>query len=186
MGRSSVHVLACLVAASAMLAGCRPLYGDKSEKLVNPTRKKRPEEPAEAAAPIKYIEECTTNFRDEKAPRPDTPRSNALVDDGNTSLAQLPKAKDPASAAELIRGAIDKFRNALVKDPFNQEATLRLAIAYDMVQRKGCALALLKRISQFEANPTYRNKAKRLADEVADTPTMFKGYRKEAVAAVGR
>src|SRR6185436_7705289 len=113
-------------------------------------------------------------------------RSNALVGDGDSTLAQMPKAKEPAAQAELIKQSIDKYRSALVKDPYNQEATLKLAVAYDMVYRKGCALALLKRIAALESNPKYKSAAKRVADEVADNGQLFKGYRKDAVSAVGR
>ena len=136
---------------------------------------------------IKYIDDCVANFRDDpKMVRPDSSRSNALVGDGDATLAQVPKAKDVMAQGELIKQSIDKYRSALVKDPYNQEATLKLAVAYDMVYRKGCALALLKRISALESNPKYKNAAKRVADEVADNGQLFKGYRKDAVSAVGR
>ena len=180
-------VSACLVLAGGS-AGCQALYGGQPEKLRNPDRKKKPAEAEEKPLEVKYVEECVANFRD--APKPvrpdDTSQSNRLVGDGDTALAQVPKAKEPAAQAELIKQSIDKYRSALVKDPYNQEATLRLAVAYDMVYRKACALALLKRIAALESNPKYKSAAKRAADEVADTPAMFKGYRKDAVAAVGR
>ena len=182
---------ALLSAAAILFAGsataCQPLYGGKPEKLRNPDRKKKPDEPPEAAIQVKYVEECVASFRDDpKLARPDPGRANALVGDGDTALAQVPKAKDAASQAELIKQSIDKYRGALIKDPYNQEATLKLAIAYDMVYRKGCAIALLKRISALEANPRFKSAAKRVADEVADNAQLFKGYRKDAVAAVGR
>jgi hypothetical protein len=187
MGGSVVRLVLYVVLASAFVAGCQPLYGGRPEKLKNPERKKKPEEPPDAAIQVKYIEDCAASFRDDpKSVRPDTPKANQLVGDGEAALAQIPKAKDPASQAELIKVAIDKYRSALIKDPYNHEATLKLALAYDMVYRKGCALALLKRIAALEANPKYAPKAKRIADEVADNQQWFKGYRKDAVAAVGR
>jgi hypothetical protein len=167
--------------------GCQALYGGKPEKMRNPERKKKPAEAEEKPIEVKYVEECVANFRDDpKLVRPDSSRSKTLVEDGDTTLAQVSKAKEPAAQAELIKQSIDKYRSALVKDPYNQEATLRLAVAYDMVYRKACALALLKRIAALESNPKFKNAAKRVADEVADTPNMFKGYRKDAVSAVGR
>ena len=189
MGGTSCRALllgACLVFAGGSV-GCQALYGGKPEKLRNPERKKKPEEAAEKAPEVKYVEECAANFRDDpKLVRPDTPRSNALVGDGDTTLALVGKAKEPSAQADLIKQSIDKYRSALVKDPYNQEATLKLAVAYDMVYRKACALALLKRIAALESNPRFKSAAKRVADEVADTPTLFKGYRKDAVSAVGR
>lgn len=177
---------ACVVFASGSV-GCQPLYGSKPEKLRNPERKKKPAEEDEKPPEIKYVEECVANFRDDpKLARPDPGRANSLVSDGDAALAGVPKAKSPASQAELIKDSIDKYRSALVKDPYNTEATLKLAIAYDMVYRKGCAIALLKRLSALESHPKYKSAAKRVADEVADNPSYFKGYRKDAVQAVGR
>jgi len=183
----AVLLSAGVVLIAGSVVACQPLYGGKPEKLRNPERKKKPEEPPEAAVQIKYVEDCVASFRDDpKLARPDPGRANALVGDGDTALAQVSRAKDPASQAELIKQSIDKYRGALIKDPYNQEATLKLAIAYDMVYRKGCALALLKRISVLESHPKYKSAAKRVADEVADNNQLFKGYRKDAVSAVGR
>lgn len=178
---------AFIVLVAGSVVACQPLYGGKPEKLRNPEKKKKPDEPPETQAQVKYIDDCVANFRDDpKNVRQDTSRANSLVGDGDTVIAQVSKAKDAASAAELIKQGIDKYRSALVKDPYNQEATLKLAIAYDMVLRKGCAIALLKRISALESNPKFKSAAKRVADEVADNGQLFKGYRKDAVSAVGR
>jgi len=190
MGRgTSVRALllsACVVFAGGSV-GCQALYGGKPEKLRNPERKKPPEEAAEKAPEIKYVEECVANFRDDpKMVRPAPSDANRLVGDGDAALSQVSKAKDPASQAELIKQSIDKYRGALIKDPYSQEATLKLAVAYDMVYRKACAIALLKRINALETHPKYKSAAKRVADEVADNPSLFKGYRKDAVQAVGR
>ncbi len=118
--------------------------------------------------------------------RPQPAMANQLVGEGETALVSSEKAKDPNSQAELIRVSIDKFRNALIKDPYNHEATLQLAIAYDRVLRKGCALAMLKRLATLEMHPKYQKGAKLAADRVTDNAQWFKGYRKDAVAAVGR
>jgi len=190
MGRgTSVRALflsACLVLVGGSI-GCQALYGGKPERLRNPDRKKKPVEAEEKAPEIKYVEECSANFRDDpKSARPDPGRANALVGEGDDLLAQSGRAKEPSGQAELIRQSIDKYRAALVKDPYNAEATLKLALAYDRVYRKGCVIALLKRIAALESNPKLKPQAKRVADSVADDGNMFKGYRKDAVQAVGR
>lgn len=184
MGRGSTGaLLACLV----LVSGCQALYGGKPDKLRNPERKKAPPEPEITATKIQYVEDCVANFRDDpKTVRPNTGLANQLVGDGDTAMQNATKAKDPASQAELIKLSIDKYRNALIKDPYNHEATLKLALAYDMVYRKGCAIAMLKRIAALQANPKYAKAANAKADEVNDNPAWFKGYRKDAVAAVGR
>ncbi|HLL23813.1 MAG TPA: hypothetical protein VK427_16860 [Kofleriaceae bacterium] len=187
MGRgfAGALLLACLAFGAT---GCQALYGGKPDRLKNPERKRKPPEPEVAAdAPVKYIEDCTANFRD--APptaRPNSVLAGQLVGDGDTALQNANKAKDPQAQAELIKLSIDKYRNALIKDPYNQEATLKLALAYDMVYRKGCALAMLKRLAALTANPRYARLANAKVDEVTDNASWFKGYRKDAIAAVGR
>lgn len=189
MGRGSV--LACLVAASVLatgtLTGCQALYGGKPEKLRNPEKKKKPPEPPETEVKIAYVEECQADFRGDPAKaRPQPSMATQLVSEGETALQSADKAKDPTSQAELIRVSIDKFRNALLRDPYNAEATLQLALAYDRVLRKGCSLAMLKRLATLETNPRFAKPAKLAADRVTDNESWFKGYRKDAITAVGR
>ncbi|MBX3157422.1 MAG: hypothetical protein KF773_15715 [Deltaproteobacteria bacterium] len=175
------------LALSLASTGCQPLYGAKPEKLRNPEKKKRPPPAPDAVVEIKYLEDCQTNFRDDpKRVSRDTTGSNSLVETGDNTLAQADKTKEPQSQAQLISVAIDKYINALKKDPYNAEATLKLALAYDRVLRKGCALKLLARLPLLEANQTYRSRAKQAADQVSDSKEWFRGYRKEAVAAAGR
>lgn len=181
------RILACLVLVGFVGTGCKPLYGGKPERLANPSKKKKPPEPEEQEVKVVYIEDCAADFRaDPKTVRPQKSMSVQLTGEGETALQSSNKAKDPASQAELIRLAIDKFRNALIKDPYNAEATLQLALAYDRVLRKGCALAMLKRLASMEMNPIYAPPAKRAADRVTDNSQWFKGYRKDAISAVGR
>lgn len=192
MGRGTTEVRALAIVLSVVFAvgstGCQKLYGGKSEKLRTPgDKKKKPPEPAETEIVIKYVEDCVADFRGDPAKvRPQAAMANQLVGEGETALASSEKAKDPNSQAELIRVSIDKFRNALIKDPYNHEATLQLALAYDKVLRKGCALAMLKRLATLEGNPRYAKGAKLAADRVTDNAQWFKGYRKDAVSAVGR
>lgn len=179
--------MAAFATGTLSLGACKPLYGSKPEKLLAPPKKKKPPAPPEEEVKIVYVEDCTADFRGDPARvRPQTAMSSQLVGEGETALQSSDRAKDPASQAELIRISIDKFRNALVKDPYNHDATLQLAIAYDRVLRKGCALMMLKRLAQLEMNPKFARGAKLAADRVTDNAQWFKGYRKDAIAAVGR
>ncbi|MDX2091013.1 MAG: hypothetical protein SFX73_24350 [Kofleriaceae bacterium] len=186
MGRG----ISFLLVAGALAFGstaCRPLYGDKPEKLRNPEKKKRPPEAPEAEVKIVYVEECQADFRGDPAKaRPQPSMATSLVGEGETALQSAEKAKDPSSQAELIKVGIDKFRNALLRDPYNAEATLALALAYDKVLRKGCSIAMLKRLATLESNPKYAKSAKLAADRVTDNESWFKGYRKDAISALGR
>jgi hypothetical protein len=183
----SVRVFACLALAVAT-AGCQPLYGNKAESLHKQEKHKRPPEAEVGPVEIKYVDECPNNFHDPA--KRDTERQTGmaatLVNDGDTALANAEKAKDPPSAAALIKDSIDKYINALKRDPYSADATLKLAIAYDRVYRKGCALAMLHRLQSMMKNPKYGKAADALADQINDNAAWFKGYRKEAIAAAGR
>ena len=185
MGRGSL-LLACVTAAS-LLGGCQALYGGKPEGLGNPVKKKRPPEAPGDVETTKYVDDCAADFRgDPGRVQRQVQMSNQLVGEGEVALGSADKAKDSTSQAEFIKLSISKFSNALQKDPYNHDATLALAIAYDKVNRKGCALALLKRLSQLEANPKFGKGAKLAADRVTDSPQWFRGYRKDAISALGR
>lgn len=182
-----MRVLACLVLAVTSLPACQPLYGGKPEKLKTPAKKKRPPAPPDQEEKLVYVEDCASDFRGDPArARPQPAIASQLVGEGETALQSSTTAKDPVSQSELLRLSIDKFRNALIKDPYNSEATLQLALAYDRVLRKGCALAMLKRLAALESNPKYAKGARLAADRVTDNTQWFKGYRKDAISAVGR
>ncbi len=173
---------------AATITGCQPLYGDKAERLHKPEPHKRPVEADLPPPEIKYIDECPNNFHDEawKDNRRDPKMAGTLALDGDNAIANVSKAKDPAAGAGLIKEAIDKYINALKRDPYDAPATLKLAIAYDLVYRKGCALAMLHRLASMTKNPKYGRAADAEADKVSDNTGWFKGYRKEAIAAAGR
>ena len=169
------------------LGACQPLYGGKPEKLHNPEKKKAPPAPPDEANEVKYIDDCTASFQDDPRkwhPQPSLART--LVDTGDTAMASSDKAAEASAKVGLIKDAIDKYRNALLKDPYSPEATLKLAIAYDRVLRKGCALAMLKRLAALSNNPKFAPEANRAIDSVGDNSEWFKGYHKDAMGAVGR
>ena len=131
------------------VGGCQPLYGGKPEKLPQPEpTKPPPEAEPEAVVEIKYVDDCHADFRDD--PKDVKQHEPAVANAAHRATATTAhatrgdKAKDDQAQAEPDQEAIDKYRNALLKDPYNAEATLKLAIAYDKVYRKGCAIAMLQ------------------------------------------
>lgn len=179
--------IAALGATLGLGAGCQPLYGGKPEKLATPVRKKPPKDEPVAEAPVKMVEDCTADFRsDPKTVRQQTGPSNDLTAQGDTALSNSDKASDPGAQAGLLKDAVDRYRAALVKDPYNATATLKLALAYDKVYRKGCAIAMLKRLATLAANPKFSRVANAEIDSISDNGQWFKHYRKDAMSAVGR
>jgi hypothetical protein len=179
-----------LLVALALAVGvvsCSPLYGGRPEKLKNPDKKKRPPEAEVTAVEIKYVDDCNANFSDDpKKARPQPQLAVQLVAAGETAIDQADKAKEDSMKISLLKEAIDKYRNALIKDPYNIPATLKLAVAYDRVLRKGCAIAMLKRLASLSNNPKWTSEANRNIDSIDANAQWFKGYRKDALAAVGR
>ena len=189
MKQLGIRVAVCVALGVGAISagGCQPLYGGKPEKLHNPEKKKAPPEAAEAAVEIKYIDDCTASFQDDPRkwhPQPQLARQ--LIDVGDTAIASSDKASEANAKVGLIKDAIDKYRNALLKDPYSSDATLKLAIAYDRVLRKGCAIAMLKRLASLSNNPKFAQEANRAIDSVGDNAEWFKGYHKDAMGAVGR
>jgi len=177
-----------VLAGSFALAACQPLYGGKPEKLVAPNKKARPKEadlPVEA--PFKDIEDCKADFHgDAKIVRQQPDVSRQLTAEGDTAMANADRATDPGAQGGLLKEGVERYRNALLKDPFNPEATLKLALAYDRVYRKGCAIAMLKRLASLTTNPKFLKSANAAIDSMGDNAQWFKRYRKDADAAVGR
>jgi hypothetical protein len=193
MGRGSLWACAWLgaivvfsVVSLGGLAGCQPLYGGKPEKLPTVVKKKPPPD-ADTDVKIKDIEDCQADFHaDPKSVRQQSNVATQLTSEGDTAIANSDKAGSAAGQAGLLRDGIDKYRNALLKDPYHVEATLRLALAYDKVYRKGCALAMLKRLASLSANPKFARAATPAIDSIGDNAQWFKRYRKDAMSAVGR
>jgi hypothetical protein len=173
----------CLVLA---LAACQPLYGGKPQKLKNPEPHKPPPG-TEVAEPVRYVEECNADFRADPGRYRAQPQiARPLFEAGEAAMSTAEREKDDQKKVALVREAIDKYRNALIKDNFYVEATLKLAVAYDRARRKGCAIAMLKRLAALSANTRMAAEANRNIDAIDSNGQWFRDYRKEAMAAVGR
>jgi hypothetical protein len=176
MGKLSIVVLLATTAA------CQSMYGSKSEPL--PKLRKVPHKAVPEVDPvIPFVDSCQTNFRgDPTRVSIDHSRSVELVITADTSIQQAEKIAEPQARAQVVSLGIDHYGKALVKDPYNAETTLKLALAYDKVYRRGCALKLLARIAVLENHPKFRISARRVVESVSDNGEMFKAYRKDALA----
>lgn len=172
------------VLTALALSACGPLYAGKPQKLRGMKTKPRP--PEADVAVIPWNDKCEAKFfLDGSKVRPEPREAAPLFDTGRTALENADRSEDPKARGNLMVEAMRKLNNALVKDPYNAEITVTLAIANAKVLRKGCALALLKRLVDLEKHPTYRSAAQRMIGFV-QSEDAFAGFRSEADSAVGR
>jgi hypothetical protein len=147
-----------------LLAACQPLYGNKPAEMKDPERR-RPKPGEVAAAPeIPWDETCDSKFFEK--PSTAKPR-RTVVQEHVTAANQALAASDADDVSgkqksSLVITAIDEYKQALVEDPYDVEATYGLAVAYATVYKKKCALDLINRLVALRAHPSYEADAKRL------------------------
>jgi len=169
-----------IVALVLALAGCQPMYHGKSEPLHTPDPGKPPPVLPEAIA---YIDDCNFDFH-HKQPVAHATANTQLDTQADAQLVKAQIAPTTTERVDIVNGAIDTYSRALRVDPYDPDATLGLARAYDHVQRKGCALALLKRLGELADHSKFRASALPVAQSVPAHTAWFKAYRREAIAAL--
>ncbi len=165
------------------LAACAPMYGAPPEHLHPVGKPIVHTDPIEKAPPPVYVEQCTI-LHDTGKPHRAPAVAQQRVAAGDAKLAAAAKEQVPAKQAVLFTDGIQQYRAALVQDPFDADATIGLARAYDNVLRKGCALKLLDRLAQLAQNPKISPRAKDAVQAVQDHDDWFKDYRSAAKDAV--
>jgi hypothetical protein len=189
-GSAPVRVAAVAMTIGATLfaafaPACSGPYDGAAEKIKKPTKKARPPDAPVAATTVVYDEDCKAKFEEDNTKvHPNPGQANALIKAGDDAIASVDKASDDAGKAQDVVDAIMKYRNALLANPWSGTATYRLAVAYAMVRKKGCSIALLKRLVELQKFPDYHDEALRMAKSVDGEPA-FKGFSKAALDAVG-
>ena len=160
------------------------MYGDPAVRMKDPPPRNPPKGwKDDPVAEVKYIDDCEVNFSAPATTKRQTKVAEQRVIAGDSTTSALPKdAKDEQRASAAVR-TVEEYRQALIADPYNAEATLKLALAYDKVLRKGCALAMLKRLDSLAANPKFG--AEVVKSRLLDNEQWFKPYRKDALKAAG-
>lgn len=186
MGNLSWSVVSLVV----FIAACRPVYDGPAEPLSKPKVvpvSKRPPVPPPPLAKTPYVEKCDVDFRrDPTTVRRNPSTAGTHVGVGDTKVAEATHVPQETTKAELVIEAIKSYRRALEADPYDAEATLQLARAYDAVLRKGCALAMLRRLDELALHPKLGIAARPRARRVKDNQDWFGDYRKEALDAIAR
>ncbi len=181
--RSSLVLVTGLAAGAALLAGCGPLYGGKSETLKKPSVKKRP---PEAELTIPWITECRADFHaDAKGLKRQASLGQAKTATATSKFGSIAALPTPDAKMNTIIAAINDYKGALVADPYNADATRGLAVAYATVWYKGCALQLLERLAALAANVDFQADAERNMDAAQSDPAFAK-FRTEVDTALGR
>jgi hypothetical protein len=137
-----------------------------------------------------YIDECSANYAAEPrfAEGPDVLASEIETEKAAATSADALKANDARQSTQLLIESVKQYSFALQLDNYNPDATLGLAIAYDRLHRKGCALGLLTRLHDLESHLYFNvagERARHLLERVVRDQTLFPDYRGEAITAAG-
>ena len=195
--RSSASVVAGRLLGTGLAAvllvtsgpGCGGLYSGKPEKVYRPSKKKEPDVVV-APVEIKWNDECSAKLNEEpgaalKTHKKNEARVRQIAAQAQQLLDTAATTEDNKQKAGQTAEAIDKLRKALVDAPYSAEATYSLAIGYARARRRGCSLAMLKRLAQLEKYDDFTTTAKRLIGDALDNGE-FQPFRKQADEALGR
>lgn len=191
MIRLAILLATALGLAAAPGCGSGP-YTGKPEKLKKPRAKKRPagetvaSEVTEEGKPAEISnEQCRTNFfaepyRSKRYPR----EAKGMANQADQSLVAAERQFGPARQ-QLVVEAMGTLSNALRKDPYNPEATYKLSVAYAILGKKSCTIALLERLKTLETLPDVEREAHRVIERAARDPA-FTPFQKEAKTTLGQ
>lgn len=185
-------LLALVLGAGTALTACGSgPYTGKPEKLKKPREKKRPEGATTAsevsdggAKPAMSDEDCRTNFFAEpiKGKRQKA-EARGMAMQAESALIAAERQFGP-QRQQMVIEAMGTLDNALRKDPYGPEPTYKLAVAYALVGKKKCTLALLERLKQLGTLPDVEKEAQRTIQRAARDPA-FSAFQKEAKTALG-
>lgn len=175
--------------ATSSLTGCGGLYSGKPERVYKPSKKKEPEAVV-AVVEIKWNNECAAKLNEEpgaalKTHKKNEARVKQVAAQAEELLDAAKNAADNKQKAGQTAEAIDKLRKALVDAPYSAQATYQLAVGYARARRKGCSLAMLKRLAALEKYDDFNADAKRMINEALDNGE-FQPFRKDADEAMNR
>lgn len=185
--RLGILVLSLVVGTSLVFAtGCPHPYSGKPDSLKRMKKKKKPEaEPGEAKPDeIAWDDKCRVNFQDDKPPKSRKVKpAKALSSEADGMLVNAEELDGERRILKVV-DAINKLKSALGQDQFSPLATYKLAVAYTLVQKKGCALMLLQRLNDLQRMPEVAREAE-LVIKRAQLDQTFDPFRKDADAAMG-
>jgi hypothetical protein len=193
MNRLAILLVAVLVGVPLTLSGggCGSgPYSNPPERLKKPRAKKRPEgaptasEVTAAEAAAMSDEQCRTNFfADPHRGRRFARDAHVMSNRADSTLVAAERQFGPGRQALVIE-AMATLSNALKKDPYGPEPTYKLAVAYALVGKKSCSLALLERLKSLTTMPEVEKEARRTIQRATRDPA-FGPFEKDARTALG-
>lgn len=185
--RLGIVVLLCVVGTAMVFAtGCPHPYSGKPESLKKMKKKNPPEpEPGEVKPDeVAWDDKCRVNFQDDKPPK--SRKIAPAKSMSSEADGMLVEAEDLDGERRILKvvDAIKKLKSALGQDQFSPLATYKLAVAYTLVNKKGCALMLLQRLNDLQRMPAVAREAE-LVIKRAQLDQTFDPFRKDADAAMG-
>ena len=180
--------------ATVLTTGCGSgPYSAKPDRLHHPRPKKRPDGktgPTEVTDDDKggdskaKEDPCRTNFFAEPFKgRRRAHEARSLARQADQELVAADREMGPQRQTTVV-GAMGTLSNALDKDPYGPEPTYKMAVAYAMVGKKSCALALLERLKMLQNLPEVEREAHRAIERAVRDPA-FDSFEKEAKQAMG-
>jgi hypothetical protein len=166
-----------------LLSGCA-LYGDRPAHLVKVSELHHKAVVDPPPAKKAYVETCTVYLHEPGKVVPQRSAAAQRVVEGDAKLVAAGQVRNDDERVKLVLDGIGRYTSALKADPFDADATLHLALAYDATLRKGCALKLLDRLSMLAKNPKISPHAAAAVNDVQAHTAWFGDYRTDATDAV--
>ena len=183
--RYEIIALAMAVGFGVASTGCKHPYSGRAEKLKHPSKKSKPEATEEEIADAPVLDEkCRTNFFLEPTTRRKEGLGRSLAKSADSLLTEA-EDQEGQSLISTVTDALSKLSNSLKADPYGPEATYKMAVAYAIVGKKGCSIALLQRLNELTKMPDVAAEADRTVRRALSDQT-FELFRKDADAALGR
>jgi hypothetical protein len=192
MRARSLLLLTMLLAAAVLLAplACAGPYSGAPEAVYKPKEKKAPDAgPTETQLQSDSAGKCEYDF--DGTPIPLSKRKDADVKAAKKTAtnvandledAKTMKAEDKKTA---ILDAMGTLQGALKKDPYSPSATYQLAVAYALLGKEKCALALLQRVADLDGMDAFKADADKVLATAADDEA-FKAFAKKVKKVLGQ
>ena len=181
------RTLASLLLLAFTLAdlACASPYAAPAEKLVLP-KKKGKGKPVDPSTLVNDPDQCTYNFA-KPAINPARRKVDAAVRAAQEADGTLSEAKNEAPAARLntLLEQVDKLKAALAMDPYSPQATYELAVAYALIGKNKCAVAMVERLADLGKFADVADDAAKFKSKVRKE-TAFSFIQKDVEGALGQ